>query len=209
MKRQSHKAQETREKILRTATELFYVNGYHATGVDRIISVSEVSKGNFFYHFANKEELALAVLEWHREQAEKELDSLPEFHAPSPRDRLLAMLRMMARRSANYGDECDVRGCIFGNFAMEMSVESEAVRLKVVEILGARRRTLRQLLEESVRKGELPRAFDCDRGAGMILSLMQGAMVLDKASQEPREIYGVIAHIEAMLQRGATAPVPP
>lgn len=198
-KRQSKKALKTREKILHTATELFYVNGYHATGVDRIISAAEVSKGNFFYHFSNKEALALEVLAWQRQRAMEELEELPEFQDPSPRKRLLALLRMMARRSASYGEACDIRGCIFGNFAMELSVESEAVRRKVLEILHGVRRRIRQLLEEGVRRGELPPGFDCDRGAGMIQSLVQGALLLDKAAQEPREIYGAIAFIEGLL----------
>jgi len=56
------KAQETRMMILRQAFGLIYRQGYQATSIDEIIAGTEVTKGALFYHFSNKEELGLAII---------------------------------------------------------------------------------------------------------------------------------------------------
>jgi len=56
------KASETRFNILQKAFELIYVKGYQATSIDDIIANTKVTKGAFFYHFKNKEEMGLAVI---------------------------------------------------------------------------------------------------------------------------------------------------
>src|ERR1044071_5823658 len=56
------KAIETRHLILGKAFELIYVNGYQATSIDDIIATTKVTKGAFFYHFKNKDEMGLAVI---------------------------------------------------------------------------------------------------------------------------------------------------
>lgn len=52
----------TRDTILSTAFELIYKKGYQATSIDDIIAKTKVTKGAFYYHFKNKEEMGLAVI---------------------------------------------------------------------------------------------------------------------------------------------------
>ncbi|NJK92435.1 MAG: TetR/AcrR family transcriptional regulator, partial [Blastochloris sp.] len=54
----------TRERLVTAAVGLILKNGYHATGVDAICAEAGVTKGSFFHHFANKDELGLAVIQW-------------------------------------------------------------------------------------------------------------------------------------------------
>ena len=56
------KAQITRMMILQQAFELIYRQGYQATSIDEIIARTAVTKGALFYHFKNKEELGLAII---------------------------------------------------------------------------------------------------------------------------------------------------
>jgi TetR/AcrR family transcriptional repressor of nem operon len=56
------KSEETRQFILQKAFELIYVNGYQATSIDEIIATTNVTKGAFFYHFKNKDDMGLAVI---------------------------------------------------------------------------------------------------------------------------------------------------
>ncbi len=51
-----------REKILKTAKELFVKNGYNATTTGDIVKYSGSSKGNLYYHFKTKENLFLEIL---------------------------------------------------------------------------------------------------------------------------------------------------
>ena len=56
------KALSTRLSILQKSFELIYIHGYQATSIDTIIAATNVTKGAFFYHFKNKEEMGLAVI---------------------------------------------------------------------------------------------------------------------------------------------------
>jgi len=58
----SVKAAATRHTILQKAFELVYKNGYRTTSVDEIIATTQVTKGAFFYHFKNKDEMGLAMI---------------------------------------------------------------------------------------------------------------------------------------------------
>lgn len=52
-----------RERILLTAHGLFYADGIRATGIDRVIAASSVTKVTFYRHFPSKDELVRAFLE--------------------------------------------------------------------------------------------------------------------------------------------------
>ncbi|WP_420995380.1 TetR/AcrR family transcriptional regulator [Cupriavidus sp. 30B13] len=53
-----------RDRILDTAARLFYQDGFRATGIDKIIAESDVAKMSLYRHFASKNELISAFLDW-------------------------------------------------------------------------------------------------------------------------------------------------
>lgn len=53
---------EARERLLRTASALFYAEGLHAVGVDRIISTAGVTRATLYRHFPSKDDLVVAYL---------------------------------------------------------------------------------------------------------------------------------------------------
>src|ERR1044072_5049218 len=58
----SAKAAATRLNILQKAFGLVYKHGYRATSIDDILAETKVTKGAFFYHFKNKDEMGLAMI---------------------------------------------------------------------------------------------------------------------------------------------------
>jgi TetR/AcrR family transcriptional repressor of nem operon len=56
------KAEATRLNILEKAFELIYVKGYQTTSVDDIIATTQVTKGAFYYHFKNKDEMGISII---------------------------------------------------------------------------------------------------------------------------------------------------
>ncbi|MEZ1330838.1 TetR/AcrR family transcriptional regulator, partial [Enterobacter asburiae] len=62
--------------MLSTAVDLFYREGYHATGIDRILAESGVAKMTLYKHFRSKDELIMAALEVRRQRtAERMLEA--------------------------------------------------------------------------------------------------------------------------------------
>jgi TetR/AcrR family transcriptional repressor of nem operon len=56
------KAEATRLGILEKAFELIYAKGYQTTSVDDIIATTKVTKGAFYYHFKNKDEMGISII---------------------------------------------------------------------------------------------------------------------------------------------------
>lgn len=56
------KAEATRLNILQKSFELIYVKGYQTTSVDEILATTKVTKGAFYYHFKNKDEMGIAII---------------------------------------------------------------------------------------------------------------------------------------------------
>ena len=57
------KRSEARERLLATASELFYTEGINSIGVNRIVSGSHVTLATFYRHFPSKEALVVAYLQ--------------------------------------------------------------------------------------------------------------------------------------------------
>jgi AcrR family transcriptional regulator len=56
------KAEATRLGILEKAFELIYAKGYQTTSIDDIIATTQVTKGAFYYHFKNKDEMGISII---------------------------------------------------------------------------------------------------------------------------------------------------
>ncbi len=57
------KAEDTRDRILDAALDIFSNKGYHDTRMDEIVEASDTSKGSIYFHFPNKERLFLALVD--------------------------------------------------------------------------------------------------------------------------------------------------
>jgi AcrR family transcriptional regulator len=105
-----------RERILVAAHGLFYAEGIRATGVDRIIERSSVSKVTFYRQYASKDDLIRAYLDYRHERWISWFQaSLAQQAAggSSALDALSTTLR-------SWFGQPDFRGCAFLNAAAEL-----------------------------------------------------------------------------------------
>lgn len=116
--------------MLDTATALFYAEGVHAVGIDRIIAEAGVAKATFYHHFPAKDALVHAYLD---EQYRAQRDSVAALRDASageePRDIVLAIFDRMGE----IGREPGFRGCPFINAAAEFPDAGHPVRQAVLE----------------------------------------------------------------------------
>ncbi len=75
------------ERILDAALEVIARRGYSAAGVQEIVDLSATSKGSFYFHFASKEQMVMALVE---RMSQKLIDKVYESvsHQPSPLHRV-------------------------------------------------------------------------------------------------------------------------
>ena len=53
---------ELRDHIIKIASDLFYSNGFNATGINEIIAKADIAKATLYSHFKSKDELCVAYL---------------------------------------------------------------------------------------------------------------------------------------------------
>lgn len=114
---------EARERLLSTASGLFYREGIRAVGVERIFAEAPVTRSTFYRHFPSKEHLVLAYLRGVDTLARAEAHATIET-APSPAEALRAIGAAVADGLATP----EFRGCAFLNAAAEFPDPDDPVR---------------------------------------------------------------------------------
>jgi len=103
-----------REKLLAAANELFYQEGVHTVGIDRVIERAGVAKATLYSTYGSKDELIRAYLEG-RYRSRKERTTRLVAERSAPRERLLAVFDALEESLASPG----YRGCAFANASAE------------------------------------------------------------------------------------------
>ena len=102
-----------RQRILSTATGLFYARGLRAVGVDTIIAESGVAKATFYKHFPAKDDLIVAHLDVVDEVWSGQLHDAARAAGPNPADQLVGLfdaLDAACRRDGYRGLRLHQRG---------------------------------------------------------------------------------------------------
>jgi AcrR family transcriptional regulator len=103
-----------RERLLAAADELFYEEGIHTVGIDRIIERAGVAKASLYNTFGSKDELVRAYLQG-RHAARQERVARFIARSDTPRERVLGVFDALAAFAAESG----FRGCAFINASAE------------------------------------------------------------------------------------------
>ena len=130
-----------RERILSTASELFYRHGIRAVGVETIAEAAETNKMTLYRHFSSKDELVAEYLQRLAEKAKSSWDRLEADHPGNPSAQLRAWLKDMAAHVGS-GDE---RGCPLANAAVELPEKGHPARRVIEAFKTAQRERLVQL----------------------------------------------------------------
>jgi AcrR family transcriptional regulator len=106
--------QSARDRLLAAANELFYNEGVHTVGIDRIIEQAGVAKASLYNIFGSKDELVRAYLETRQASVTARITSAVNRY-DTPRERLLAVFEGQGELFSGP----DYRGCAFARASAE------------------------------------------------------------------------------------------
>ncbi|MCK9685039.1 TetR/AcrR family transcriptional regulator [Scleromatobacter humisilvae] len=157
---------DVRQRILDTASALFYERGVRAVGVDLVVDESGVAKTSLYRHFRTKDDLIVAFLE--REDAEfwAQWDDVAACHAGDPAAEIEAHMRWIGKRLAR----ANYRGCPQINVAAEFAEAGHPAR----EVSRRHMQAMRKRLAELARRFGAARPNDLAAQLGV---LVNGAFV--------------------------------
>lgn len=110
-----------RERLLEAADELFYADGVHTVGIDRILERADVARASLYGTFGSKEELIRAYLDRRMTRMQARLQAAADAY-DDPRQRLLSVFDAQAVTFAQPG----YRGCAFNRASAEAQPDSAA-----------------------------------------------------------------------------------
>jgi AcrR family transcriptional regulator len=173
---------EGRDRILRTASRLFYSDGVRAVGMAQVIEAAGCGKNMLYRHFPSKADLAAAYLTATRTHRLREVTSALAA-SDDPRERLVALVAEVAERVRESG----YRGCAFRNYLTEFPAADDAP----ARVARAYLRDTRTQVDDLAREAGLPQAT-ADR-IWLLMDGLYGATASDPqvAVDWSRELVGL------------------
>lgn len=165
------RSEDTRARIQAAAAGLFARQGYDATGVAGICSVSGVSKGAFYHHFSSKQELFLSLMEGWLVGIEDRL----QINRTAVHD-IPAVLAEMAGRS---GDVFKTAGTQFRLILEFWTQATRKPEIWTAAIAPYRRyeRFFSNALAEGQKEGSLSQDVDSSVASRVIVGLAMGLLL--------------------------------
>jgi AcrR family transcriptional regulator len=136
--------ERVRDRIMRTASELFYCRGIHAVGVDTIASEAGTNKMSFYRNFASKDELVAQYLREAEAQAWGWWDETVAAHAGDPRAQVEALFGLLIKKTCTK----ESRGCALANAAVEITESDHPARPIIEKYKADMRLRFKQLARE-------------------------------------------------------------
>jgi TetR/AcrR family transcriptional repressor of lmrAB and yxaGH operons len=173
---------DTRERVVRTAADLFRAQGYHATGLNQVLAEGGAPKGSLYFHFpGGKEQLAVESLRLSADEFRAELRDAGS---------LGAALEVLGQRLV----ESDFReGCPIATVALDVASESPQIRQACAEAYEGWERLIAEYL---TRAGvSRPEAM-----ATVVLAAVEGALLLCRTRRDLTPLREVAAHFETLTR---------
>jgi AcrR family transcriptional regulator len=155
-----------RDELVRSALEVFYQNGFHASGMDMLAAETGISKTSMYKHFRTKEDLIIAVLRLRDENFRNWLYRRMEELADTPRGQLIAMFDALEEWFGQSG----YRGCMFIKASSEFQDNQHPIHKQSAD----HKRMLEKHISELAVAAELPNP---EQLARQLLLLKEGAIV--------------------------------
>ena len=164
-----------RDHLIDTALELFYQDGFHATGVEKILKKAGVARMTLYNHFKSKDELILAALRRRDEKFRNWFMRAVERLGKTPRDRLLAIFDALEEWFSGK----DYSGCMFINASAEFAHPENPIHMAAGEHKNLILNYLRQLTRTAGAK-------EPEEIADGLMLLMEGAIVMSYVAGDRR-----------------------
>ncbi|PYB76946.1 TetR/AcrR family transcriptional regulator [Rhizobium wuzhouense] len=161
---------DTHDRIVATADDLFYRQGFDHTSFADIASAVGISRGNFYHHFKTKDEILTAVID--KRLCDRAM--MMEGWQAEVADPLGRIERFIDILLVN-GDKIRQHGCPIGTLTSELAKLNHAAQPQAVQLFSLFRTWLARQFEG------LGRSEDADRLALELLSRSQGAATLYNA----------------------------
>lgn len=190
------KGEETKEKILASAAELFNQQGYAGSSISDIMRVTGLQKGGIYNHFKSKDELALLAFDYAITQIKQHY----RVALRSKRDAIERLQAIIHVFRSNIDNPIIKGGCPLLNTAVESDDTHPQLRDRTQQAMNSWRDMIRLIIQKGIEKKEIRAEVDADEVATIIISTLEGAVMMTKLYQDSIHMERVIKHLNKYIE---------
>lgn len=165
------KGKESRQHLIECAAELFWKNGYSATGISEILKQTGLPKGSFYFYFKSKDDLATAVTEYYQKIL------LEQFRSSSQRNDWESFIEEIFDYLFGRATGQTFAGCPYAVMGMETALSKPAVASVFMEGLKKFEQIFQEVLLYSGLSPDHAKIL-----SQRMLSIYQGYLLLGRIS---------------------------
>jgi TetR/AcrR family transcriptional regulator, transcriptional repressor for nem operon len=193
----SNKGAETRERIIAASERLILQKGFAGTSLSDVLAATNLTKGAFFHHFADKDELGRAVVERYAEHD----------YALFQR-RCLIFLRLF-EKYLNALDE-PLAGCVFASYAYEAKNFGPETTRFIRERLLLWQRLYEEKFERLIAARPPRFPVTAPELGEMAVTMIEGGLMMGKAFSDkellPRQLAQLRVYLQLLFGRPGALP---
>ncbi len=188
------KGEQTRQEIIRQAAPIFNQRGYDGAALSDLMRATGLEKGGIYRHFDSKEMLAAEAFDYAwRETLNARIHDLDTI--PNTVDRLKQFVaNFVERRGVIPG------GCPLLNTAIDTDDGNSVLRERARKALRGWQSYLISITNSGIKAREIRRKVDSKRLATLIISSLEGAIMLCRLERSEEPLLAVQAHLDNYLE---------
>ena len=174
------KAEETKNHIIEVAAPIFNKNGYMGTSLSDILDQTTLTKGAIYHYFENKDDLALAALEYNLKLISEIIFSSTKSKSHSC-DKLIAFAESFKN---HYEFINRMGGCPIINASVDADDGNELIKNRISGFIKMWKKSLKGILEHGKLNSEIKPDVDSEYFAMTFISLIEGSIAMSKGMDD-------------------------
>lgn len=173
-----------RERIIQTALQLFYAEGFNAVGMNQICTEAKVNKSTLYHLFPSKVDVVLMALEVYAKDIARRFKRIAKSKIAAEQKLTDVFATPFQANKALKAKLGNVKGCFVGNIALELAGKEERVRIYLAYVFQSWAEAIAPIIQELASTKDV----DAITVARSVMAYMQGAVLLSKADNDPHQI---------------------
>jgi TetR/AcrR family transcriptional repressor of nem operon len=188
------KGEQTRQEIIRKAAPIFNQKGYDGAALSDLMRATGLEKGGIYRHFSSKEALAAEAFDYAwREALDARIHDLDTIS--NAVDRLKQLVANFVERRGTIPG-----GCPLLNTAIDTDDGNSVLCERARKALRGWRSYIVAIISAGSKAREIRPKVDAKKLATLIISSLEGAVMLDRLERSEEALRAVQAHLDNYLE---------
>ncbi len=191
-----NKGHRTRELILAQSAPVFNQQGYFGSSLSAIMDATGLEKGGIYNHFQSKEQLALEAFDYTFAKIQQRVQFLltDKRHAVERLQTIVAAFQELIEHPPIAG------GCPVLNTAIESDDAHPVLRERARGAMDEWQNAIRRIIARGIELRELRPEVDAETVATVMISTLEGAIMLSKLYDDPTHMQRAVAHLHQYIK---------